>query len=335
MKRNLCNFFYQWSEQRLFCFPPLAKVSHVKSKTKSLFCCFAISANLFTRYPFIVIQSQTGFIRLLRPIWVAWMIYRSFKYLAKSSECQKNNQAGFQMWSFLNNWNAYMWYMFAVHRAAMSTGRMTSLHQRLQINSSIPDPWRYLSDRTILGKCLMPLSINMMEVQFVSGCVYDWPLCSKAVITWCSSKPFDRPVGRILRPSPYSHPAHVPRRSSLAGLHHRPHGDQGYGAEAWLLVDGRLAWLSDPDRVRVGSCRLARIVRLPRVGRGRRDDEGDVDLLYSRSGMSWVWQRHRLLRPERHPFGKHQKNNINTSIIHWTKHLIGQQRHGKSHFDYK
>lgn len=110
-----------------------------------------------------------------------------------------------------------------------------------------------------------------------------------ALFTWCSSKSFDRNAGRILRPSPHSHPAHVPWWSRLARLHHRPYGNQGNSGVAWLLGAGWLAWRIDLDRVRVGLHWLAGLVRLP--GAGRRDDERDVDLLDSGSGWSRIWQR--------------------------------------------
>lgn len=109
-----------------------------------------------------------------------------------------------------------------------------------------------------------------------------------AKLTWCSGKTLDW-AGRVFGFSAHGHPLDVPRRSCLARLYHRPHWSLGnHRRVAGLLGAGRLSRWIDVDGGCVGLHSLDGIVRLPRAGWQRWDNERDVD-----SGPGGIWQRSR------------------------------------------
>lgn len=115
-------------------------------------------------------------------------------------------------------------------------------------------------------------------------------------LTWSSCKAFDRFPSRVLGPSAHRHPADVPGGSRLPRLHHGPHRLN------WLPGFGRVARRADLHHVDRGLGRLARIGRL------RREDDGDVDLLDSGSGFSRIWERSdRLVRSQVRSCGRTNK----------------------------
>lgn len=134
-----------------------------------------------------------------------------------------------------------------------------------------------------------------MQIDKLSG-----PL---ALLTWSSSKASDRRIWWVHRASPHSHPSDVPWRPRLARLHHWLHGNQGQAGVGALLGAGRLVWWTDLDCVCVGLHWLAGAV-WPGVGWRRRDDERDVDLFYSGSG---IWHRNGPLRSLGHSLESERK----------------------------
>lgn len=105
------------------------------------------------------------------------------------------------------------------------------------------------------------------------------------MLTWCSSKPFDRFAHRVLRSSAYIEPADVSWRSCLSRLHHRLDRSHMQGWQAGMLGIQGLVWFPNPDGVSVSLCWL--------VGAGGRwrNDVRDMELFDPASALSCIRQR--------------------------------------------